>query len=202
MLLTTLEQLEALYGQPTDRSRWKEIAYLSDDYLAFVAASPFIVLASSGSGGLDCSPRGDQPGFVRVLDARTIAIPDRPGNNRIDTLRNVVEDGRIGVLFMIPGVGETLRINGRATLSVDPDLLASFAVDGKPPRSAIVVAIDAVYFHCAKAFLRSQLWDGSKHVPRAQLPSTGDIIKKLAPVPFDAQEYERDLAERNRTRLY
>ncbi|KGS03420.1 pyridoxamine 5'-phosphate oxidase family protein [Burkholderia sp. ABCPW 111] len=202
MLLTTLEQLEAHYGKPSDRSLWKEIPHLSDDYRAFVAKSPFIVLASSGPDGLDCSPRGDRPGFVRVLDPHTLAIPDRPGNNRVDTLRNIVANGRIGVLFVVPGIGETLRVNGRAKVSIAPELLASFAVDGKPAKAAIVVDIEAVYFHCSKAFLRSQLWDASRHVPRAELPSPGAILKKLAPAEFDAEQYERELEERNRTRLY
>lgn len=157
--ITSLDALEALYGQPAERAVRKQIDHLNADYQAFVHASPFVVLASAGAEGLDCSPRGDAPGFVQVLDARTLAFPDRPGNNRIDTLRNLLQDPRLSLLFLIPGIGETLRVNGHAEIRVDPDLLARFAVGERLPRSVIVVHIEAVYFHCARAIVRSQLWD-------------------------------------------
>src|SRR5580692_1927798 len=127
-VISNVEQLEAIYGKPGERALWKEIDYLNDDYCAFVKASPFVILASIGSEGSDCSPRGDPAGFVSILDNRTLAIPDRPGNNRIDNLRNIVSDPRVSLLFLIPGVGEALRVNGRAYISTDPELLASFEV--------------------------------------------------------------------------
>ena len=201
-LLTTPEQLEAVYGAPPERSLWKEIDHLSDDYRAFVEASPLVMLASVGPGGMDCSPKGDAPGFVQVMDRRTVAVPDRPGNNRIDNLRNIVADGRVSLLFIVPGIGEMLRINGRAVVSVDGALLDRFTVNGKLPRSVIVVTIESVYFHCAKAVARSKLWDASRHMPRSALPSTGDIIDRLAPSPFDGPAYDLQLAQRLQTDLY
>lgn len=201
-LLTSLAQLDAVYGAPQARSVWKEIDHLSDDYCAFVEASPLVVLASVGSGGVDCSPKGDAAGFVQVLDARTVAVPDRPGNNRIDNLRNIVEDGRVSLLFIVPGVGEMLRINGRAVVSVAPDLLSRFTVDGKLPRTVVVVTIESVYFHCAKAAARAKLWDASRHVARSSLPITGDMLSRLAPAPFDVLAYEAQLAQRLKTELY
>ena len=170
-MLTTIEELEALYGQPHERSVRKEIPYVNDCYRAFIEHAPFIVLATSGPEGLDCSPRGDAPGFVRLIDERTLAIPDRVGNNRVDSLRNVIVNPHVGLLFVVPGVGETLRVNGRGRVSADPELLDSFAVDGKKPRSVLIVDIDAVYFHCSKALVRSKLWDPARHVERSQLPS-------------------------------
>jgi len=201
-MLTSVEQLEAIYGAPSERAIWKEIPYLNEDYRAFVEASPFIVLASAGPEGTDCSPKGGAPGFVRIIDERTLAIPDRPGNNRIDNLRNIVIDGRVSVLFIVPGVGETLRVNGRATVSNDAALLESFAVDGKLPRTAIVVNVDTVYFHCSKALARSHLWDPERHIERSKLPSAGQMHKRLAARDFDAQAYDKDLAERLPSMLY
>src|SRR5450830_36595 len=134
-MLTSVEQLEEIYGKPHERAVWKEIDFLNEDYQAFVSASPFVVISSAGPEGTDCSPKGDAPGFVKILDERTLAIPDRPGNNRIDTLRNIVVDSRISVLFIVPGIGETLRVNGRAEISADPAMLENFAVNGKLPRT-------------------------------------------------------------------
>lgn len=201
-MLTSVEQLEAIYGTPSERAIWKEIPYLNEDYRAFVEASPFIVLATAGPDGMDCSPKGDAPGFVRIIDKRTLAIPDRPGNNRIDNLRNIVNDGRVSVLFILPGIGETLRVNGRATVSNDADLLESFAVDGKLPRTAIVVNVETVYFHCSKALARSHLWNPERHIERSKLPSAGQMHKRLAGRDFDAQAYDKDLAERLPNMLY
>jgi uncharacterized protein len=201
-MLTSVEQLEAIYGTPGERAIWKEIPYLNEDYRAFVSASPFIVLASAGPEGTDCSPKGDAPGFVKIIDERTLAIPDRPGNNRIDNLRNIVVDGRVSVLFIVPGVGETLRVNGRAAVSNDAALLESLAVDGKLPRTAIVVNIETAYFHCSKALARSHLWDPERHLERSNLPSAGQMHKRLANREFDAQAYDQDLAERLPSTLY
>lgn len=201
-LLTSVEALETLYGPATERSLWKEIDFLNADYQAFVTASPFVVLATVGPGGTDCSPKGDAPGFVRLLDDKTLAIPDRPGNNRIDNLRNIVNDGRVSVLFIVPGVGETLRVNGRAVISVEPALLASFAVGDKLPRTVIVVQVESAYFHCSKALARSKLWDASRHIERGALPSPGEILAQLAKVDFDGEAYDRELPERLKASLY
>ncbi|NUY01234.1 pyridoxamine 5'-phosphate oxidase family protein [Paraburkholderia youngii] len=205
-MLTTIEQLEALYAQPAERSLRKEIPYVNDDYRAFIAAAPFAVLATSGPAGLDCSPRGDAPGFVRVVDARTLALPDRPGNNRLDSLRNVIGDPRLALLFVIPGVGETLRVNGRGRISNDAALLDSFAVDGKLPRTVLLIDVESVYFHCSKAIVRSRLWDPARHIERSQLPSTGAILQHIFAAndgeKFDAAAYDRELPERVRATLY
>lgn len=201
-LLTSVEALESLYGPAHERSLWKEIDFLNADYQAFVAASPYIVLATVGPDGTDCSPKGDAPGFVRLLNDKTLAIPDRPGNNRIDNLRNIVNDGRVSVLFMVPGVGETLRVNGRAVISVEPTLLASFAVGDKLPRTVIVVTVETAYFHCSKAMARSKLWDASRHIERSALPSAGDILAHLAKSSFDGVAYDRELPERVKKTLY
>lgn len=200
--ITGLDALEALYGQPVERAVRKQLDHLNADYQAFVHASPFVVLASAGAGGLDCSPRGDAAGFVQVLDARTLALPDRPGNNRVDTLRNLLQDPRLSLLFLIPGIGETLRVNGRAEIRIDPDLLARFAVGERLPRSVIVVHIEAAYFHCAKAIVRSQLWDPTRHLPRDHLPSPGTMHAHLADGAFDADAYDRELPQRTRDALY
>ncbi|MGI4858056.1 MAG: pyridoxamine 5'-phosphate oxidase family protein [Janthinobacterium lividum] len=201
-IMRSVEQLEALYGQPLERALTKEIDHLNEDYRAFVAAAPFIVLASVGPQGLDCSPKGDPAGFVQILDARTIAIPDRPGNNRLDNLRNIVADPRVSVLFLIPGNGESLRINGRAHVSADPALLAGFEVAGKLPRTVIVVAIDAVYFHCSKAIARSKLWETATQVPGGTLPSAGTILKHLSDGRFDGAAYDREAPARIQATLY
>ena len=190
--IETIEQLEAIYGEPSDRSVFKEIDHISDHYRAFIDKAPFVVVASSGPEGLDCSPRGDPAGFVRVVDRKTVQIPDRRGNNRVDTLRNIVRDPRIALLFLIPGVGETLRINGRAEVRIDPELLAAFEMDGKPPRSVISVSVDTVYFQCQKALARSRLWSADAHVPRSELPTAGDILKALSQDAFDGETYDRN----------
>jgi PPOX class probable FMN-dependent enzyme len=199
--LTTVAELEAVYGAPNPRSLLKEIDHLNADYRAFVEASPFIVLSSVGAGGTDASPKGDAPGFVRIVDDRTLAIPDRPGNNRIDNLRNIVEDGRVSVLFIVPGVGETLRVNGAATISVDPALLASFAVRDKLPRSVIIVKVQSVYFHCSKALVRSKLWERAQEAAPA-LPTAGRILQHISGGTFDGDAYDRELPERLKTTLY
>ncbi|HTJ88641.1 MAG TPA: pyridoxamine 5'-phosphate oxidase family protein [Acidocella sp.] len=200
--ITSVAQLEAIYGTPNERALWKEITFLNEDYQAFVKASPLVILASVGEGGTDCSPKGDVPGFVKILDERTLAIPDRPGNNRIDNLRNIVADNRVSLLFLVPGVDETLRVNGRAEITVDPECLAWFAVNGKLPRTVIMVRIDAAYFHCSKALVRSDLWNPEKHVERARLPSPGAIHKRLSGGAFDAAAYDKDLPERMKAGLY
>lgn len=200
-VLRTLADLEAVYGEPTRGSLAKEIDHLSPHYRAFVEHAPFVLVASAGPGGLDCSPRGDAPGFVSVADARTLLLPDRRGNNRVDTLRNVIADPRIALLFLVPGVGETLRVNGTAKIDVDPDLLASFAVDGKAPRSVLRVHVERVYFQCQKALARSRLWEPESRIERSRLPSAGEILAALDR-EVDAAAYDAAYPERMRQTIY
>jgi PPOX class probable FMN-dependent enzyme len=161
-----------------------------------------VALATGGPEGLDCSPKGDAPGFVRVLDEKTLAIPDRPGNNRIDGFRNILRDPRIGLLFLIPGVGETFRVNGRASISIDPELMQSFAVNGKLPRSVLIVHVDTAFFHCSKAVVRSKLWDEKSRIDRKSLPSTGSIIAELSHGKLGGDAYDREMPERIKAQLY
>ena len=200
-LVTTDAELDAIYGQPSGGAVIKEIGYISDHYRMFIELAPFVVVATAGPEGLDCTPRGDPPGFVRVVDKSTVMLPDRRGNNRIDTLRNLVRDPRIALLFMIPGVTRTLRLNGRAVISVDPELCASFSMEGKAPRSVIVVTAERVYTQCAKALVRSKLWDASRHVDESRLPSSGTMLKALQP-EFDAATYDRDYPQRLKETIY
>jgi PPOX class probable FMN-dependent enzyme len=199
--ITSEAQLEAIYGQPAGPAVIKEIDHISDHYRRFIETSPFVILATSGPEGLDCTPRGDPPGFVRVVDERTVMLPDRRGNNRIDSLRNIVRDPRIALLFLIPGVGRTLRINGRAAISVDRALCESFTMEGKAPRSVIVVTADSVYTQCPKALVRSRLWDASRHVDEGSLPSSGTIMKSLQQ-GFDGDSYDRNYPQRLKETIY
>ena len=200
--IETLEALEAHYGAPSAPSLVKELDHVSAHYRAFIEEAPFVVMATGAEEGLDCSPRGDPAGFVRVVDPTTLQIPDRPGNNRVDSLRNLVRDPRVALLFLIPGVGETLRVNGRATIRVDEALCASFAVKGRPARSVIEVAVERVYFQCQKALVRSRLWDPDARVARDRLPSAGRILEALMREPFDGDAYDRDYPERMKRILY
>ncbi len=191
--ITSVEALEALYEiPPKPNALAKELDHISEPYRAFIEAAPFVVVASSGAGGIDCSPRGDPAGFVRVADPRTVMMPDRRGNNRLDTLRNLVEDPRISLLFLIPGVNETLRINGTAEIVTDPDLCAGFEMNGKLPRSVIVTTVGSVYYQCPKALVRSRLWDAETQIPRSDLPSTGEMIKAMIDPGYDAAAHDRD----------
>ncbi|MCU7248325.1 pyridoxamine 5'-phosphate oxidase family protein [Pseudomonas koreensis] len=201
-MIDSIEALEAIYGQPHERAVRKQIDFLNEDYQAMVRLSPLLVVSSVGIDGLDNSPRGDTPGFVRIIDERTLALPDRPGNNRIDTLRNVLHDPRVSLLFIIPGIGETLRVNGTATISADPELLESFAVNGKPARTVLLVNVEAAFFHCAKAFVRSDVWNPESHVPRSALPSAGAFHKRLNDGQFDAETYDREAPARVQNSLY
>ena len=199
--ITTLDELQAVYGDSHERSRRKELPRLIEPYRALNQASPFVVLASAGPDGLDCSPRGDAPGFVHILDDQTLLLPDRPGNNRIDSLRNIVLNPQVALLFLIPGVGESLRVNGRAEISLDSELLELGRAQGKLPRSVLRIHIETCYFQCSKAAARSGLWDASRQVERASLPSAGDIFRHIYD-EFDVEAYERDLQQRLRTSLY
>jgi len=200
--ITTIEQLEAVYGQPSGAAVWKEIDHISAEYRAFIEKAPFFVLASVGPEGVDVSPRGDEPGFVRVADARTLLIPDRRGNNRVDSLRNIVRDPRVSLLFLVPGVGETFRIIGRASISTDPALTESFVFAGKTPRAVIVVAVERVYFQCSKAIIRSKLWDAARHVDRKSLPSNGTILAAITNGKEGGEEYDKAYPERLRQTIY
>lgn len=195
-VITTIDQLETLYGIPNEASTAKEVDRIVPQYRAFIEASPFVALATCGPEGLDCSPRGDLAGFVRVQDARTLMLPDRRGNNRVDSLRNIVRDPRVALLFLIPGSGTTLRVNGRAHLDTDPALLASFETDGKPPRSVMVVAVETVYFQCARAIIRAGLWDPARHVDPKRLPTPGQILATLSDSRVGGEAYDREWPER------
>ena len=201
-VVTTMAALEALYAAPGVPTLVKEIDHVNAHYRAFIDAAPFFALATSGPEGLDCSPRGDPPGFVRVHDEKTLLVPDRRGNNRIDSLRNLVRDPRVALLFLIPGCGETLRINGRAAISTDPALTQSFAVGGKPPRVVIVVSVESVYYQCSRALLRSKLWDPLLHVDRKRLPSTGTILAGITKGKVGGEPYDREMPEKLKAGLY
>jgi PPOX class probable FMN-dependent enzyme len=194
--------LIALYGESSAGAIAKEIDYIHPHYRAMIEASPFMVLATTGPEGLDASPRGDPAGFVHVLDEKTLLIPDRRGNNRVDSLRNIVRDDRVALLFLIPGVGETLRVNGRAAISVAPELIGRFPYQGTLPRSVIVVRAERVYFQCPKALVRSELWNPEKQISRKALPSTGTILADITAGKVGGEQYDRDYPERLRTTIY
>jgi len=200
--VTSVEQLERVYGEPYGPSIAKEADRITAHYRAFIEAAPFFALASVGPDGMDCSPRGDPAGFVRVHDERTLLIPDRQGNNRIDTLRNILVDPRVALLFLIPGCGETIRVNGRAQISVDPALAQTFVMNGKTPRAVIVVTVDRIYFQCAKAIVRSKLWDASRHIERKSLPSAGTILADLTDGKLGGEAHDRAAPERLKATLY
>jgi uncharacterized protein len=200
--ITTLEALEALYDKPYGPAIVKEIDHINAHYRKFVEAAPFFALATVGPEGLDCTPRGDAPGFVRVPNDRTLLIPDRRGNNRIDSLRNIVSDPRVALLFLIPGVGETIRVIGRASISTDPALAESFIVDGKAPRTVIVVAVERVFYQCSKAIVRSKLWEPALHVDRKTLPSAGTILADISGGKIGGPEHDHNQPQRIRQTLY
>jgi len=201
-LLTDAAALKALYGEPSEPAIAKEIDYVHPHYRAMIEAAPFMVMATSGPDGLDVSPRGDPPGFVVVEDEKTLLIPDRRGNNRADSLNNLVADPRIALLFLIPGVGETLRVNGTAEICIDPALLERFPAQGKLPRSVIVVHVERVYFQCPKALVRSDLWNPAKHVERRSLPSTGTILADITSGKVGGVEYDKAYPERLKATIY
>ena len=201
-IIKTIEALEAIYGQPNEASTVKVANRITPPYRVLIEKSPFAALASCGPEGLDCSPRGDLPGFVRIHDDRTLMMPDRRGNNRVDSLRNIVRDPRIALLFMFPGAGSTLRVNGRAQVSIDPDLLASFAVDSKVPRTVIVMTVEEIYFQCARAIVRSDLWNPQRHVNSADLPTPGQILAEMSESRVGGADYDRAWPERARQTLW
>ena len=199
--VNSLTALEALYGTPGEASLIKESAVLTPEYRAMVEAAPFAVLASIGADGLDASPRGDAYGLVGILDDRTLALPDRRGNNRMDTLRNIVQDPRVALLFLVPGCNETLRINGRAEITTDPMLRERFTVQNRVPATVLRISIDVIYFQCGRAVVRSGLWNPDAVAARASLPSPGDMLRGAAS-DFDGAAYDAALPERQKKTLY
>jgi PPOX class probable FMN-dependent enzyme len=200
--IADLDQLAALYGTPNDASTRKECDRIHPLYRRLIDASPFLVLATSGQDGLDASPRGDPAGALVAIedDGRTLLLPDRRGNNRLDSLRNIVADPRVGLLFLIPGLGETLRVNGRAHLSIEPALLARFEVQGQKPRCVVVVEVHTVFFQCARAIQRSRLWQ--EQTAPTGLPTPGEILAEMTDGSFDGARYDRELRPRQRATLY
>lgn len=200
--ITTLDQLAQWFGEVGEASLKKEVSYLHPHYQALIAASPFAILATCGPDGLDISPRGDPPGFIVVQDEKTLLLPERRGNNRVDSLRNIVVDSRVALLFLIPGLGETLRVNGTATITTAPALLERFVVQGKLPKCVVVINIETVFFQCARAIHRSNLWQGMSTVIKAQLPSAGEILAALTDHQIDGVTYDRELPARQQATLY
>jgi uncharacterized protein len=195
--ITDETELRAIISSPADLVVAKITDRLNDLTRQFIDRSPFVCVATARpDGGLDVSPRGDPAGFVRILDERTLLIPERPGNRIADTLTNLLADPRIALLFLIPGVGDTFRVNGRAVIVDDPDVLAPSAVEGKVPRLGIVVSIEEAYTQCSKALVRSDLWNAKRHIDRSELPSSGKILRSLTDPDFDAEDYDRARAER------
>lgn len=202
-IITSVEQLEALYTPaPVAASTTKVAHAMTPHYRRLIEASPFAALATVGPEGIDCSPRGDQPGFVRIHDDQTLMMPDRRGNNRIDSLRNIVRDPRCAFLFLLPGSGTTFRAQGRAHLSIDPDLLRSFEVDGKAPRSVIVMQIDELYFQCARAIIRSELWNPARHIDPKTLPTPGDILAAMTDNQVGGTAYDQAWPERAKQTMW
>ena len=200
--IENVEQLRESYGAPSERALKKQLSRFDKYCRDFIARSPFLVVASADpSGRCDASPKGDAPGFVQVIDDTTLLIPDRLGNNRIDTLANLIARPGIGLIFFVPGINETLRVNGKSSISTDPTLLELFAVNGKVPRSAIMVTAEEIYFHCGKALIRSDLWNPDKQVRRSDFPSLGRILADQIG-GISVEESERYTAESYRTRLY
>lgn len=201
-IIRTLDELHELYDAPVPTSLTKEIDHLTPLHVAYVEASPFVIVASCGPGGLDCSPRGDPAGFVRVVDDRTLLLPDRRGNNRLDTIRNLVFDPRIALLFLVPGIGTTLRVNGIAEISTDDELRASFEMQGKLPTTVIVVTTESVYTQCPKALIRSNLWDPASFRDQSELPTSGQIIEFITNGDFDGAAYDAAYPARIRETIY
>jgi PPOX class probable FMN-dependent enzyme len=196
--VTTSDELRTIYKtpRPTDASMRKELRALDGHCRSFIGKSPFVLIGSSdNSGNADVTPKGDKPGFALVLDDKTIAIPDRPGNNRLDTLENILLNPSVGLLFLIPGMNETLRINGDARITVDADLRERLAVDGKQPQSVVVVSVKAAYMHCAKAFMRSELWKPDSWYDRATLPTLGQILSDQMAHAETVDDFDRSLDE-------
>ncbi|WP_376096379.1 pyridoxamine 5'-phosphate oxidase family protein [Roseomonas sp. CCTCC AB2023176] len=203
----TIEDLERLYGAwdkaVVPASTTKVADHVTPQYRRFIEAAPFLALATVGPEGLDCSPRGDRPGeLVRIADPRTLLLPDRRGNNRIDSLRNVVRDPRVALMFLVPGSGNAIRVNGRAHVEADPALLDTFKVEGKAPRTVMVIETVEVYFQCARALIRSQLWDPAARVDPATLPTPGQILAAMTAGAVGGDAYDREWPERAKASMW
>ena len=203
--IDSIEKLEALYGQPVERAMWKEIDHINDHYKQFIEASPFLIMATYGEKGMDCSPRGDPSGFVRVTNQNQLLIPDRKGNNRLDSLRNIISNHQIGLIFLIPNVGESIRVSGTAEIVVDAELCQSFDINGKAPLSVLSVKVEKAFFQCQKAIARSKLWDPSEYIDRKQLPTAGQMVQyfsSLKNIEFDAGTYDKNYPEHMKKTIY
>lgn len=194
--ITSIAELEAIYGQTNDVSLAKEVDHITPAYRQYIEAAPFVALASIGPEGLDCSPRGDKGSVVRIVDEKTLMMPDRRGNNRIDTLRNIVRDPRVALLFLVPGSNTTLRINGRAIVTADEEICTPFAVDGKAPRSVIAIDVDAVYFQCARALIRSEIWSESAKADPKSLPTPGQMLAEISDGRMGGDKYDKEWPDR------
>ncbi|MDY8109890.1 pyridoxamine 5'-phosphate oxidase family protein [Fulvimarina sp. 2208YS6-2-32] len=201
-IVTSTEGLEALYGAVAPPSITKEVDHIHPAYRPFIEAAPFLVLATAGPEGLDATPRGDPAGFVHIEDERTLLLPDRRGNNRIDSLRNIISDPRVGLLFLIPGIGETLRVNGTATISVSEADLALFEHAGQRPRSVLRISVSSVFFQCSRAVIRAGLWNKETQIERSMLPSPGSILRQLSAGEVDGEAYDDALPKRLAETLY
>jgi hypothetical protein len=198
-----VEQLDEIYGEVAPVVLTKQTDYVTPPGRAFIAASPFLILATASENGIDCSPKGDMPGFVQLLDDRTLLIPDRPGNNRVDGMKNIIANSKIGIIFMVPGANETYRVNGSVRISVDPELLSRFEVRGRPPRAVLVVVVEETFSHCPKAFVRADLWRrGAKGRPE-KVPTLGDFVafRKGADKAY-AAKFDAEYAEQMKEKLY
>jgi uncharacterized protein len=200
--IATLAALERLYDTPSERALLKQSDRLDQPCRDFIAAAPFLILATSGSKGGDCSPRGDRPGFVAVQDDKTLLLPDRRGNNRIDSLRNIVENPAVALLFLIPGIDQTLRINGRAEVTVDPALLQRFAVAGKLPKAVVRITVDEAFVQCPRALLRAELWNPAMFAGAGKVPSMGTMLASATGGRVDAAQYDAVEAPKTRQVLY
>ncbi|REF28236.1 hypothetical protein BDD26_3115 [Xenorhabdus cabanillasii] len=201
-VVTDITTLEQIYGKPAAPSVFKETDHIHPIYRPFIESAPFAALATTGKEGMDVSPRGDQPGFIHIEDEKTLILPDRRGNNRIDSLRNILHDNRVALLLLIPGIGETLRINGRAEILITPEILERFAYRNVLPNSVLRITVDAVFFQCSRAIIRSGLWDASTQIERSALPSPGRILKELSKNEFDDVGYDAELPQRLKDNLY
>ncbi len=204
--ITSLEMLQQRYASPvSERAIWKEIDHIDDLYRPFIEASPFLILSTHGERGVDCSPRGDAPGFVRVVSPNCIQIPDRKGNNRLDSMRNIIDNGQVGIIFLIPNVGETIRVSGNAEILIDAELCNSFAVNGKPASSVLSVSVQKAYYQCQKALVRSRLWDPESRIERSSLPSPGQMAQHFSTQhgqEFDGQAYDKGYSEYMQKNMY
>ena len=200
--MSSQPQLREHYPPAIERARLKVLRKLDRHCERFIALSPFLCLGTAGESGIDVSPRGDRPGFVQILDEVTLAIPDWPGNNRLDSLTNLLSNPQIGILFLIPGVDETLRVNGTARITTDAEMLSRWNRNGKQPKSVLVVTVIEAFLHCAKALIRSRLWEGDFRVDRSQLPSYACMLKDQIDIADTAEEIDRSVMDGYRNKLY